>query len=59
MNFSEKRIIITGAAGFIGSNLTDALLEKGAEVIGVDNLFNGSLDNLEVALKNKKFEFFI
>ncbi len=57
MNFSEKRIIITGAAGFIGSNLTDALLEKGAEVIGVDNLFNGRLDNLEVALKNKKFEF--
>ena len=35
MNFSEKRIIITGAAGFIGSNLTDALLERGAEVIGV------------------------
>ena len=57
MNFSEKRIIITGAAGFIGSNLTDALLERGAEVIGVDNLFNGRLDNLEVALKNKKFEF--
>ena len=57
MNFSEKRIIITGAAGFIGSNLTDALLEKGAEVIGIDNLFNGRLDNLEVALKNKKFEF--
>ncbi len=57
MNFSEKRIIITGAAGFIGSNLTDALLEKGAEVIGVDNLFNGRLDNLEFALKNKKFEF--
>ncbi len=57
MNFSEKRIIITGAAGFIGSNLTDALLEKGAEVIGVDNLFNGRLDNLEIALKNKKFEF--
>ena len=57
MNFNEKRILITGAAGFIGSNLTDSLLEEGAEVIGIDNLFNGRLENLEVALKNKKFEF--
>ncbi len=57
MNFNEKRILITGAAGFIGSNLTDKLLEEGAEVIGLDNLFSGSLDNLEDAFKNKKFEF--
>ena len=57
MNFNEKRILITGAAGFIGSNLTDRLLEEGAEVIGLDNLFSGSLDNLEDAFKNKKFEF--
>jgi len=57
MNFNEKRILITGAAGFIGSNLTDSLLEEGAEVIGIDNLFNGRLENLEDAFKNKKFEF--
>ena len=57
MNFNEKRILITGAAGFIGSNLTDRLLEEGAEVIGLDNLFSGSLDNLEDAFKTKKFEF--
>ena len=57
MNFNEKRILITGAAGFIGSNLTDDLLERGAEVIGIDNLFNGRLENLEVAFKNEKFQF--
>ena len=47
MEIKEKRILVTGAAGFIGSNLTDSLLEKGAEVIGIDNLFNGRLENLE------------
>ena len=57
MELKEKRILITGAAGFIGSNLTDSLLEKGAEVIGIDNLFNGRLENLEGAFKYSKFEF--
>ncbi len=57
MNFNEKRILITGAAGFIGSNLADGLLEEGAEVIGIDNLFNGRLENLEDAFNNRKFEF--
>ncbi|MHA2008111.1 MAG: NAD-dependent epimerase/dehydratase family protein [Promethearchaeota archaeon] len=52
-----KRILVTGAAGFIGSNLTDKLLEIGAEVVGIDNFFNGRLENLENALKNKRFEF--
>jgi len=57
MNVKEKRIVVTGAAGFIGSNLTDSLLEKGAEVVGIDNLFNGRLENLDEALKHNKFEF--
>ena len=57
MSFEEKRIVVTGAAGFIGSNLTDKLLELGAEVIGIDNLFNGRLINLDEAKKNKNFEF--
>jgi nucleoside-diphosphate-sugar epimerase len=57
MNLEEKRIIVTGAAGFIGSNLTDKLLEMGAEVIGVDNLFNGRVENLEKALSFKKFQY--
>ena len=39
MNIKEKKIVVTGAAGLIGSNLTDSLLEQGAEVIGIDNLY--------------------
>ena len=57
MNLEEKRVIVTGAAGFIGSNLTDKLLEMGAEVIGVDNLFNGRVENLEKALTFKNFQY--
>jgi len=57
LDFNGLRILITGAAGFIGSNLTDKFLELGAEVIGLDNLFNGRLSNLEDAFKNKRFEF--
>ena len=57
MEFDGERIVVTGAAGFIGSNLTDRLLELGAEVIGIDNLFNGRLENLDYAFKHGKFEF--
>jgi len=57
MDFHEKRVLITGVAGFIGSNLADRFLELGANVISVDNLFNGRLENLDTALKNKNFEF--
>jgi nucleoside-diphosphate-sugar epimerase len=48
---------VTGAAGFIGSNLTDELLRRGANVIGIDNMFNGRLENLENAQKYKNFQF--
>jgi UDP-glucose 4-epimerase len=57
LNFEGKKIVVTGAAGFIGSNLTDKLLELGADVIGLDNLFNGRLVNLEDAMKYRNFEF--
>lgn len=57
MSLEDKRILVTGAAGFIGSNLTDKLLNLGANVIGVDNLFNGRLENLEEAFNNKNFQF--
>ncbi|MEO6922233.1 MAG: UDP-glucuronic acid decarboxylase family protein [Bryocella sp.] len=43
---SSKRILITGAAGFLGSHLVDALLAQGHQVLGVDNLCTGSLANL-------------
>ncbi|AFL87765.1 nucleoside-diphosphate-sugar epimerase [Terriglobus roseus DSM 18391] len=52
-----KRVLITGAAGFLGSHLTDAVLAEGAEVIGVDNLCTGSLENLQHLKGNAKFTF--
>jgi len=58
MNFQGKKVLVTGAAGFIGSNLTDRLLELGAEVIGMDSLFNGRLENLKQAQKHKMFTFY-
>ena len=57
MFFKDKKIVVTGAAGFIGSNLVDELLNQGAQVIGIDNLFNGRLENLETAREFENFEF--
>jgi dTDP-glucose 4,6-dehydratase len=51
------RVLITGAAGFLGSHLTDALLADGNSVIGVDNLCTGSLDNLNHLRDEPRFEF--
>ena len=50
-------VLVTGAAGFVGSNLVDSLLSKGNHVIGVDNLRTGEKSNLEDALNNKLFKF--
>jgi UDP-glucose 4-epimerase len=52
-----KRVGITGAAGFIGSHLTDRLLQDGIEVIGVDDLSRGTLANLDRALPHPGFRF--
>lgn len=52
-----KKIVITGAAGFIGSNLVDRLIDKGYFIFGLDNLITGSLKNLNHLHSNNKFEF--
>ncbi|HDZ18365.1 hypothetical protein LCGC14_0877320 [marine sediment metagenome] len=57
MSLKDKKILVTGAAGFIGSNLTIELLELGAKVTGIDNLYNGRLDNLTGVLDNINFQF--
>lgn len=51
------RILVTGAAGFLGSHLVDRLLADGHEVLGVDNLYTGSKKNLEHLHDNPNFEF--
>jgi UDP-glucuronate decarboxylase len=50
------KILVTGAAGFLGSHLCERLVEKGHEVIGVDNFYTGSKENLKHLLDNPKFE---
>ena len=52
----QKRVVITGAAGFIGSHLSDALLDRGYAVVGIDNLLTGDLANI-AHLTNRDFEF--
>lgn len=52
-----RRVLITGAAGFLGSHLTDAILAEGSEVIGVDNLCTGDLGNLAHLQNESRFRF--
>ena len=52
------RILITGAAGFLGSHLSDRLLTEGHEVIGLDNFITGSPENIAHLMGNEKFSFY-
>jgi len=52
-----KRILLTGGAGFIGSHLCERLLEKGNEVVCLDNFFTGSKDNIKHLFSDYRFEF--
>ena len=53
-----KRMLITGAAGFLGSHLCDRFIREGYTVIGMDNLITGDLKNIEHLFKKKEFEFY-
>jgi len=52
----SERVVITGAAGFIGSHLAETLLDRGYSVVGVDNLLTGDIGNI-AHLTNRDFEF--
>jgi len=54
---ASQKILVTGAAGFLGSHLCDAMLAEGNEVLGVDNLCTGSLANLAHLKNEPKFAF--
>jgi dTDP-glucose 4,6-dehydratase len=53
-----KRVLITGAAGFLGSHLCDRFIKEGYHVIGIDNLLTGSLDNIDHLFPLEQFEFY-
>lgn len=54
----SKRVLITGAAGFLGSHLCDRFLAEGCEVIGMDNLITGAMSNIEHLMPKKEFSFY-
>lgn len=55
---SKERVLITGAAGFLGSHLCERFLKEGFYVIGMDNLITGDLKNIEHLFRLKDFEFY-
>lgn len=55
---SLDRVLITGAAGFLGSHLCDRFIKEGYHVIGMDNLITGDLANIEHLFKLNQFEFY-
>ncbi len=54
----RKKVLITGAAGFLGSHLCDRFIKEGYKVIGMDNLITGDLKNIEHLFKLEQFEFY-
>lgn len=55
---SKKRILITGAAGFLGSHLSDRFIAEGYEVIGMDNLLTGNIANIEHLFPHPDFTYY-
>jgi dTDP-glucose 4,6-dehydratase len=54
---SQPVSVVTGAAGFLGSHLTDLLIQRGHQVVGIDNLVTGSVDNISHLAGNRNFKF--
>jgi len=54
----KKRVLITGAAGFLGSHLCDKFIDAGYSVIGMDNLITGDLKNIQHLFKHSNFDFY-
>ncbi|MBK5272974.1 MAG: NAD-dependent epimerase/dehydratase family protein, partial [Bacteroidia bacterium] len=54
----SKRVLITGAAGFLGSHLCDRFIKEGYHVLAMDNLITGDLKNIEHLFKLEQFEFY-
>lgn len=55
---AQKRVLITGAAGFLGSHLCDRFIKEGMQVVAMDNLITGDLKNIEHLFKLPQFEFY-
>jgi UDP-glucose 4-epimerase len=55
---TSKSVLITGVAGMIGSHLLDALMERGYNVIGIDNLSFGKVENIQKHIENPDFKFY-
>ena len=52
----QKKILVTGGAGFLGSHLCDRLIEAGHDVLCVDNFFTGSKENVSHLMSHPRFE---
>lgn len=57
LDSKSKRILVSGGAGFVGSNLCERLLRDGNQVVCIDNLYTGSMDNIRDFQGNDNFVF--